>query len=208
MIYDISVSINEDMMVYKNREAKKPVFTQSASFKENGVYETDIKMNLHTGTHIDFPLHTLENGKTSQDHALEPFIGEAKVFDLSHVNDGITEADLTALDIQKNDFVLFKTKNSFEEAFNFEFIYLKLDAAKYLVSKGIRGVGIDALGIERNQPNHPTHDTLLKNDIVILEGIKLDKVSEGTYHFICLPLKIDNVEALPVRAVLIDKSNV
>ena len=206
MIYDISVSIKEDMIVYKNRDAKKPKFVQSASFEENGVYETDIKMNLHTGTHIDFPLHTLKNGLTSDNHKIEPFLGDAKVFDLTHVTDGISKKDIIDLEIEENDFVLFKTRNSFEDFFNFDFIYVKLDAAEYLAEKMVRGVGIDALGIERNQPNHPTHDTLLRNNIIILEGIKLDKVDSGVYEFICLPLKIDGVEALPVRAMLKTKN--
>ncbi len=202
MIHDISMTIQNDMVVYKNKAAKKPTFKASATFEKQGVYETDISMNLHTGTHIDFPLHTIENGKTSLTENLDALMGEAKVFDLTHLNDRISKKDIETLDIKANDFVLFKTRNSFEAFFNFEFIYVALDAAKYLKDQKVRGVGIDALGIERNQEGHPTHDTLLENDIIILEGINLKNVDAKPYELICLPLKLHDVEALPVRAIL------
>ena len=202
MIYDISMTIHPNMAVYKNYEEKKPKFKQSKFFDKDGVYETDLTFNLHTGTHIDFPLHTLKAGETSKNHSLEPLIGSAKVFDLTHIKESISSSNLSDFPINKDDFILFKTKNSFSEEFDFEFIYLDESGAKYLADKKIRGVGIDALGIERNQPNHPTHDTLLSKNIIILEGIRLKDVPEGSYEMFCLPLKITDVEALPVRAIL------
>lgn len=206
IIHDISMSINPEMAVYKNRDNKRPELMNAASFEKEGVYETKLTMNLHTGTHIDFPLHTIQNGLNSNQYELETFLGKAKVFDLLHVNDHISESDLTSLDINEDDFVLFKTKNSETELFDFEFIYVDLSAARYLTDKKIRGVGIDSLGIERNQANHPSHDTFLKQNIVILEGLRLKDIKEKTYDFICMPLKIDAVEALPVRAILIENN--
>ncbi len=204
IIHDISMNIHPKMTVYKNRDGKRPILTQSAVFEKDGVNETNLTMNLHTGTHIDFPLHTMNRGKDSNHHELKTFLGMAKVFDLSFVNDHITLNDIQSFDIEENDFVLFKTKNSEVEAFDFNFIYLDLSAAQYLKERKIRGVGIDALGIERNQPNHPTHDVLLGNNIIILEGLRLKGIEAKRYEFICLPLKIDDVEALPVRAILIE----
>jgi len=203
-IHDISMVIKPSMTVYKNKPSKIPNLKQSATFASNGVYETDIAMNLHTGTHIDFPLHTLEAGKNSTGHPIETFLGTARVIDLTAISDCVDVKDLISLNIEKNDFILLKTRNSLREDFDFDFVYVNLSAAQYLAEKGIRGVGIDSLGIERNQPNHPTHDTLLKAGIIILEGLRLKDIQPKSYQFICLPLKIDDVEALPVRAVLIE----
>ena len=205
IIHDISMSIKPDMTVYKNRDNKRPEFFQAATFEKEGVFETKVSMNLHTGTHIDFPLHTIANGRNSNDHPIETFIGQAKVIDLKHLTDHISMADLLNFTINEGDFILLKTKNSFTEEFDFDFVYLDQSAASYLAKKKIRGVGIDALGIERNQPNHPTHDLLLSNNIIILEGLRLRQIHAKTYDFIALPLKIDNVEALPVRAILLEK---
>jgi len=203
-IFDISMGIHPSMTVYKNRENKRPELNNTASFEKEGVYETLLSMNLHTGTHIDFPLHTMKDGKNSNQYQLETFLGKVKVFDLSKVIDHITKDDLTSLDINENDFVLFKTKNSEIETFDFEFVYVDLSAAQYLSDRKIRGVGIDSLGIERNQVNHPTHDTLLSHNIVILEGLRLKNIEPKIYDFVCLPIKIESVEALPVRAILIE----
>jgi arylformamidase len=106
-------------------------------------------------------------------------------------------------DIQEDDFLLFKTKNSFKEEFINDFVFLSQDASAYLANKKIKGVGTDGLGIERSQEGHPTHKNLLSKNIVIIEGLRLKDVPEGTYQLICLPLKIDNVEASLARAILI-----
>ncbi len=204
-IIDISMAIEPKMAVYKNRDSKRPLLKASATIESNGVNETVLTFNLHTGTHIDFPLHTIKEGANSDNVLLETFLGEAKVFDLSHVQDHIDVTDLLSLDFQPHDFILLKTKNSDSELFEFDFIYVNEAASHYLVDKKIRGVGIDGLGIERNQPNHPTHDALLGNGIIIMEGLRLKNVQAKTYDFVALPLKIAGVEALPLRAVLIER---
>lgn len=203
-IHDISMTIEENMMVYKNLEKKKPRFENIDNFSNASHYETNIYINLHTGTHVDFPLHMIENGKTSDSEVLSNYITEAKVIDLTHVIDKITLNDVVNLEINAGDFVLFKTKNSEDKEFNFEFIYLDKDAAKYLSEKEIKGVGIDTLGIERAQKGHETHKYLLSKDIVILEGLNLKNITEGTYQLIALPIKIKGVEASFCRAVLIE----
>ena len=204
MRYDISMPIQLGMPVYKNYPDKTPSFDVVRTFDQHTVFETNITMNLHTGTHLDFPKHTLPEGATSTGHDLTPLIGSATVYDLTNVASGITKEDLESLSIQPGDFVLFKTKSSWDTTFNPEFIYVTLSAAQYLVAKGVRGVGVDALGVERAQPGHPTHDLLLSNNVIILEGIQLKDVPAGTYKMTCLPLHIIGVEALPVRAILED----
>jgi arylformamidase len=204
MRYDISMPIRPGMPVYKNYPDKTPSYEVVRTFEQHSVYETNITMNLHTGTHLDFPKHTLPDGDVSTNHDLDLLIGSARVIDLTKVDDGITREDLLDQHIQPGEFLLFKTKSSWDEVFNPNFIYIKESAAHYLVEKKVRGVGVDALGVERAQPGHPTHDTLLGNGIVILEGVVLKDVPEGTYTMICLPLNIEGVEALPVRAILED----
>ncbi|MFP4186857.1 MAG: cyclase family protein [Acholeplasmataceae bacterium] len=201
-IYDVSMTIDSLMQVYKNRNEKKPRITTDQDFEQGSTYESRLEMNLHTGTHMDFPLHILKDGADSSALDLEHLIRPVKVFDLTGVDDGIAASDIESLDIRKNDFVLFKTRNSFEEAFNFEFIYLKEDAATTLAEIGVKGVGIDALGIERDQKGHPTHRALLAKGIIIIEGLRLRMVDDGNYFMFALPLKIRGVEALPLSVVL------
>ncbi len=204
-IYDISIPISEDMIVYKNRTEKKPVFRIVADYDQNSVYETDICLNLHTGTHVDAPLHVFENGQMVNSYPLEKFYGDAIVIDLSGVDGCIEREHLSDKKIQKNDIVILKTKNSEDESFNFDFVYLSLSGAQYLLEKKIKTVGIDGLGIERNQADHATHKELLRQNIPIIEGLSLRNISEGRYQFIGFPVSILNAEASLLRAVLIEK---
>lgn len=205
MLYDISMAIEPGMQVYKNLPEKQPGIRTVANFEKNGFFESEITMNLHTGTHIDYPKHMVGNGDDSNREVLTNLITDVKVFDLSYLTESIDLATVKKLDIKEKDFVLFKTKNSFSEEFLSDFTYLGSDAAKYLRDKSVKGVGIDGLGIERSQTGHPTHLALLDNDIIIIEGLRLKEVKQGSYKMICLPLKIKNVEATPARIILFDK---
>ncbi|MDI6452989.1 cyclase family protein [Peloplasma aerotolerans] len=201
-VYDVSMTISKNIQVYKNKPEKKPTFEVVSDFDYASSHETNMTFNLHTGTHMDFPLHMIPFGETSDTLDLARLIREVKVFDLSHLKDCIDIKDVEKLDIQKDDFVLFKTKNSEEENFNFKFIYLNDKASKYLAERKIKGVGVDGLGVERDQPNHPTHKTLFKHDIIIIEGLRLKEVNEGVYMMYALPIKIKGVDALPLSVIL------
>ena len=202
-IYDISMTIEHGMIVYKNKEEKRPVFTVTSEHTENGVYETRMFMDAHCGTHLDAPLHLIDKGEAIDKFDLNLGVSKCKVIDLTAVEDRISELDFKDKDIEKGDYILLKTKNSYEDFFNPEFIYVDESGAKYLKEQKIIGVGIDAVGIERSQSSHETHKILLNAGIVILEGLRLKDIEKGEYSLIALPLKFKGVEASPVRAVLI-----
>jgi arylformamidase len=198
-IYDVTAPIFEGMTVYKNKPEKQPKIT---TITNGYVTESRIDMDVHTGTHIDAPLHMVTKGETFETISIEKLVGNCKVFDLTDVQDRISKTDLEKFPIQKNDFVLFKTRNSFEDEFNFEFIFLSEDGAKYLAEIGVRGIGIDALGVERSQEGHPTHKTLFENGIIIIEGLRLKEVPEGEFFMVAAPLKIQGTDAAPARVLL------
>ncbi len=201
--YDITAYISPKMAVYKNKESKKPIFSSASSIsKGDSTNETNVTFNVHSGTHVDFPRHILNEGATSSDFPTNIFMRNVKVLDLTRVNDKIGVGDLEQYDIEENDFLLFKTKNSLSEEFDFTFVYLSEEAAAYLALKKISGVGIDALGIERNQPGHLTHKTLMGQNIWIIEGLRLKEVPSGSYFMNALPLKLENVDAWPLTILL------
>jgi len=200
-IIDITVPIFKGMPVYKNKPEKQPNFTSST----NGhVTESRMEIDVHTGTHIDAPLHMINEGDAFESISLDKLVGQVKVFDLTSIEVKITKTDLENLSIEKGDFILFKTRNSFDEEFNPDFIYLGEDGASYLVECEIRGVGIDSLGIERNQPNHPTHKALFNASIIVIEGLQLRSVEPKSYHMVAAPLKLIGADASPARVLLFE----
>ena len=202
-IIDISMEISEDMIIYKNKEIKKPRIETISSHNNSEAHESNIYLNLHTGTHVDAPLHMIKDGATMEAYNLDKFYGECYVIDFTSIENGITREDLLYKNIKENDIIIMKTNNSNDLEFNYSFVYLDESGAKYLVDKKIKTVGIDALGIERNQENHGTHKVLLGNNIPIIEGLSLKEVEEGRYLFIGFPIKIKEVEASFIRAILI-----
>ena len=206
MIFDISWPISSTITGYKDK--KTVSITQVKEFDRDNVRESTITINSHTGTHVDAPSHFLKDGKTIDQIALERLIGQAVVLDLTMVTDAITREHLEqhAGAINSGDIVLLKTTNSDLQPtapFTPHFIYLHQSGARYLAEKNIKAVGIDYLGIERNQPGHETHVELFTHDVVIVEGLRLEHVQPGRYDFYCLPLKVVGLEAAPARALLI-----
>ncbi|EFM38839.1 putative cyclase [[Eubacterium] yurii subsp. margaretiae ATCC 43715] len=204
-IHDVTRLISEDMTVYKDRESKKIKRTVVADYEKADYYESRMDMDMHCGTHIDAPLHMIKGGDTIEKYDLSKFIGDCKLFDLTDVDEAIRKKDIENLDIQKDDIVIFKTKNSFDQGYNPKFVYIEEDAALYLSEKGIKTVGIDAMSIERDKKEHPSHKIILGTNIGVIEDLYLKNIGQGQYFLSALPLNIRGSEASPIRAVLIEK---
>ena len=199
--YDVTMPIYTGMPVYKNKPEKQP----TVETVTNGyVTESRLNIDVHTGTHVDAPLHMVVDGETIETLALDKLVGPCKVFDMTHIEDRIKKEDVENLDIQKDDFLLFKTKNSYDEEFNFDFIFVAECAAKHLAEIGVSGIGVDALGIERSQEGHPTHKTLFGNNVIIIEGLRLKEVEQGSYTMVAAPLKLQGTDASPARIILLE----
>lgn len=203
-VYDVSMPIYHGMTVYKNKPEKQPQIRVVQDFDTATARESRIDLDVHCGTHVDSPLHMVPDGGTMEVIPLEQLVGPCRVLDFTQVDGGITSAHLAEQGVERDDFLILKTKNSYEDVFNLEFVYLSEDGAKFCVEHGVRGVGIDALGIERSQPGHPTHKTLFAAGIVIMEGLRLADVPAGKYFLCGAPIKVLETEAAPARVVLIE----
>lgn len=206
-IIDISWPISNDMTTYKDK--KDVSIKRIKDFHSDNVREMQLCMGSHTGTHVDAPAHFLENGETIDFVDLDKLVGKCQVIDFTHLDEKISYDDLKNIKIN-SEILLFKTKNSFLSPvapFDYDFIYLDSSAANYLVENfSLKSVGIDYLGIERNQPAHLTHTTLLEAGIPIIEGLRLQKVQAGNYNLICMPLLVEGADAAPARVCLVDKA--
>jgi arylformamidase len=166
-----------------------------------------IVMDVHVGTHVDSPLHFIENGKTIGEIGLDPFVGAAYVAEILDI-DAIGRNELDAAAIPEDvDRLLLRTRNSLDEAyfdgaFIEDFAALSLDGAEWVRDRGLKLIGIDYMSVQRYTDSFDTHRLILGAGICILEGCDLRNVSSGSYDLLCLPLRLDDLEAAPARALL------
>ncbi len=168
---------------------------------------SSLSMGVHTGTHVDAPLHFIDEGKDIGHLDLSRFIGLVNIFELKSEK-VITADDIEYLEIKSGDAVFFKTRNSLipeEEPFNKDYVYFDITAAELLIKRGVKTVGVDYFSVDGfGLGEYPVHMLLLSHEIGVIEGLRLKDVGEGRYFFSCLPLKVEGVDGAPVRAVLLE----
>jgi arylformamidase len=211
-IYDISVEINPSLPIWPG----DPAFgLERVSKIEDGANAnvSRVTMGVHTGTHIDAPFHFLPEGNTVEGVALEKLIGPARVVSVPEDVQTIDSGMLQRLGLEEGvTRLLLKTRNSRfwgepQPVFHTDFVGVSADGAEYLVSRGIQLIGIDYLSIAPYKKSRPTHEILLRNGTVIIEGLNLSAVPAGDYDLYCLPLKLTGSDGGPARAVLLGRQH-
>ncbi|MDO8492707.1 MAG: cyclase family protein [bacterium] len=207
MIIDISIPVNHKTPIWPKTPRLR--LKNICSIKKgDSANDTKIEMSLHTGTHLDAPRHFFSGGQSIDKMPLQIFIGPAFVAYLPKVKK-ITAYDLEKLHLPRGvSRLLFRTSNSLLwkkriSKFQKNYVGLTADAAMWLSKRKIKLVGVDYLSVSAFDETVPVHRILLKKGIALLEGINLGGVKQGVYQLICFPVKISNLEAAPVRAVLI-----
>jgi kynurenine formamidase len=178
----------------------------------------------HAGTHMDAPIHTVEDAPALEDVDISRLIGEAVVLDLRRgdVDYLYTAADLESAqpDVRPGDIVLIHSGfiPATSPSGRIKQTALSEDAAHWLVERGVVAVGCEPPGIEHlatgyfekewyskdttHHPTWPVHRTLLGNDVYIIEGLtNLDRVSGERIRFAALPLNVPGLSGCPLRAV-------
>lgn len=196
-IIDISWPVKEGIIEYGGRTILE--------FSDHG-NESIVTLVNHTGTHVDGPRYFFKDAKTIDQFDLNKLIGECQVLDLTSIQEKITQKDLEKFDIKENQIILFKTKNSSLSntgKWQNDFIYLDESGAEYLVNKKVKSIGTDYVALE-SRVGFPSHKILLKNEILIIEGLRLKDVEPKQYQLFCLPVKLIGLDAAFARAILIE----
>ena len=199
---DISVPISPDMLVWSTHE-RVSMHTDESAYAGERNRVTTLRLTTHTGTHVDAPYHFLEDGRTVDQLDLDALIGPAAVYDFRGqtavtadmlVQAGAGSVARALLHTDNSDWV--RTGPLPETP-----AHLTEDAARYLIDKGIRLIGIDGLTVDAPD-TAAAHAALLRAGVLILETLDLSQVEAGDYDLICLPLRIAGADGAPARAVL------
>lgn len=167
-------------------------------------------LGAHTGTHVDAPRHFVPEGQDVEAVGLHPFVGPARVVDVSHCAGPIDAEGLAIAPIGRATRVLLRTSNSLHRVgrhgFDEDYVALTADAARALLAAGVSTVGVDYLSVDpysrADDFDYPAHRELLGAGVAVIEGLDLSQVAAGDYFLCCLPLRLLDSEASPARAVL------
>ena len=181
-VLDLTHTIAENMPVYPGTET--PIFAGANTYEKDGFKETKLTMYTHTGTHMDPPAHLFAGRTTLDAFPASQFIGKALVIECSDLNEGkaITLERILQYgkDAENADFLLFYLgwdKRWGTDAYFGDYPCLDDAALDYIIAGDYKGIGN-------------------------IENLKdLDKCGKGLFSFSCFPLKLENCDGSPIRAV-------
>ena len=202
---DISVPIRDGMFTFDGDPLVS--FGRVASMADGAICNISrLDFGVHSGTHVDAPIHFIDGAAGIEAVALDVLIGPALVVDARGVTGGFDRAAIESLAIPAGtERLLFRSRNSelwSKPVFDHSFAAVTPDGAEALVELGLRLVGNDYLSIAPFGNPTPTHVTLLGAGIVVVEGLDLREIEPGMYELICLPLRLPGSDGGPARAVV------
>ncbi len=192
----------------------EPCIRTHTSVEETGINVMQITIMTHMGTHIDAPLHFIRGGETIDRFEVDRFTGRGVVLDMTREE----LAPITADDLEKatprperGDIVLLRTGwgRLYGQGDGYlRHPHLTGDAAQWLVDNGISMVGVDALSVDlaysKRTPDFtfPVHNTLLNNNVLIIENLADPLPLVGRYVTVnAFPIKVKDADGAPARVV-------
>lgn len=166
-----------------------------------------VTTSWHVGTHADAPLHVLRDGSASESLPLTAFVGPATVLDATRAGTGglLTAVWLSeALAGRVPERLLLHTGSTVASGeFPDAWPTLSPDAAAWLVSGGLRLLGVDAPSVDaRTATDLAVHRAVFGAGACVLENLRLGGVPDGAYRLTAYPVLVAGADAAPVRAVL------
>ena len=165
-----------------------------------------VSMSVNSGTHVDAPFHFVPDGAAIDALPLQLFIGPALVCAIDGGNT-ITAEHVARLRLDGETRVLFKTRNSLllhKPDYDPDFMAFSVEAARALVDRGVKLVGLDYLSVAPADEQVPVHRAFLDHGLALLEGVDLSQINPGRYELICFPIRLGGSDGAPCRAVLRD----
>jgi arylformamidase len=211
-IIDISYVISSQIHGFMSEPKTK--FTNICCIEKTcPVNVSQVSFSTHVGTHIDAPSHYIKNAVTIDQLPLEVFIGSCMVIEVEehiHITKEYVEHKMKLNNKFKDKVfptrILFKTASTnLYNNFPKKFPTLTPESIKYLsINHKVVLIGIDTPSIDPiDSKNLPAHHACYEYGINIIEGLNLSEVDSGLYTLVALPLRLEGLDASPVRAVLI-----
>ena len=207
-ILDLTYVISPHMPVYPGTEG--PTLSPACTHEKDGFQETLLSMYSHTGTHMDAPAHVLAGRASLDELPASQFVGKATVIRCDDLGEG---GKITMEHLRKNpaaeqaDFLLFHTgwgKYWGKPEYFGNYPCVTNQVVDFLIQTGKKGVGLDTISLDPIASLTLHRQLLSTNKAVIIENLcNLDKLPQGLFTFCALPLRYENADGSPIRAVAI-----
>lgn len=210
-IVDISQPIKSDTACFPGDTPFSREVTVSHQ-ESNVINLTALKMSPHVGTHVDAPVHvrgTMDSEReTAGSMSLDAFIGPVEVIDISPFIGAIKPEHIEKHLKTGATRLLIRTSHQLRyHVFEDDYAYLSTELVEWLWKRGTRLIGLDSPSVDHTQSKTLcAHHNLLEKDIFWLENLDLTTAACGEYFLVAAPLKFMELEASPVRALLLDWS--
>lgn len=201
---DLSQTVSEDYLVFPGDE--KLEIKQVKNIKDDGYNLSQLNMNMHIGTHIDFRSHVLEL-KNHEKIDFENFLGKGNVIRPAIINHIVSTKDLETKynKLRNREKILFLDLNHTSQintAKYYEQVVFEPMIFDFLTKNNISILGADIPNFSYvNEKNLRMHKDLLGEKIHLIENLTNLHLLNQHFYFIGLPLKIKNVEASMIRAI-------
>ncbi len=174
---------------------------------------TELSLACHAGTHVDAPIHIVPTGKSIEELPLDAFVGPGAVIAVKKQGgEEVTARDLEAsgVPVSRGDILMLYTgwDEKFESVDYNLHPYLSVDAAEWMVQKGIKMFGIDCITVDLPTPlrpkgfDFPVHKTLLGNNVLIAENVtNLGSIVGKRTRIMALPLRVKGSDAGHARVI-------
>ncbi|WP_419783388.1 cyclase family protein [Maridesulfovibrio sp.] len=208
---DLSHTIKDGMPVFPGTET--PSIEDVFTHEMHGFWEHRLTLFSHVGTHVDAPAHMIKDAPTLDQMSTDRFIGPGVCINCTAKNSqnpAITIDDLIPYEseISESDFVILNSgwyKNWGKNEYFTHYPALTEEAARWLVDFDLKGVGVDVISIDSAElSGYEVHNILLEQNIIAIENLNnLHQLPADGFIFSCLPLKYDQADGSPVRAIAI-----
>lgn len=208
-VIDLTHTISEAMPVYPGTE--QPRLMPANSYEKDGFKETLLCMYSHTGTHVDPPSHIFGGRTTLDSFPVSQFVGRAIVIDCRRIKEGdsitMREIEPRLTHARAADYLLFNLgwdKRWGTEEYYGDYPCIDDGVIDFILTTNKKGIGFDVIGVDPIADAKLTRHKRLfaRHDIVNIENLtNLDKCGSEPFWFFALPLKWQNADGAPVRAV-------
>ncbi len=181
--------------------------------KGHALNVTEMSLPCHAGTHVDAPVHIVAKGKSIEEIPLESFVGPGAVIPVQKKGgEEVTAKDLegSGVAVNRGDILMLFTgwDAKFESPDYNLHPYLSVDAAEWIVNKGVKLFGIDCITVDLPTPlrpkdfKFPVHKTLLGNEVLIAENVtNLGRIVGKRSRILAFPLMVKGSDAAHARIV-------